>query len=60
MKVFFEGVLITFVFLLFICAMFVPILLGIATGSSGWLLLYFIIVPCIGGWANWHFQKVLK
>lgn len=57
MKAFFEGVLITFVFLLFICALLIPMALNIATGCSGYLLLYFIIAPCFGGLVNWFFNK---
>ena len=57
MKSFFEGVLITFVYLLFICALLFPAALSTISGCSGWMLLYFIIIPCFGGWVNWHFEK---
>lgn len=60
MKVFFEGALIAFVFLLSICAMFIPAVLSVASGCSGWMLLYFIIVPCFGGLVNWFFNKEFK
>lgn len=56
MKSFFAGALITFVFLLFYCALFVPAFLSTTTGCSWYLLLYFIIVPCLGGWVNWLFR----
>ena len=57
MKVFFEGALIAFVFLLFICAMFIPVFLSVDTGCSWWLLLYFILIPCFGGWFNCIYRK---
>ena len=57
MKSFFVGALITFVYLLFICALLIPAVLSTASGCSGWMLLYFIIVSCFGGWVNWCFEK---
>ena len=57
MKSFFDGALITFVFLLFICILFIPAVLSTISGCSGWMLLYFITIPCFGGWVNWFFEK---
>jgi hypothetical protein len=56
MKAFFEGVLITFVYLLFICALLFPAALSTISGCSGWMLLYFIIIPCLGGWVNCNYH----
>lgn len=60
MKVFFEGVLITFIYLLFICALLFPAALSTISGCSGWMLLYFIIIPCFGGWFNCLYSKEFK